>query len=499
MQQTNNHRSSSWSSDPQNFMWTAAPGAAPAGPSPREAEPAAEPQAHQPVDEDQAPTEPPADDTFAAPIPATPESPVPAPPAAAEPDVPAESARARATTPANGTEPVSDPRTSQRRVNRAPARSQAATPQTGPPVGPPPQQQPTGPPAAPSWPAVATQAPTPPVGPGLDPSGPGALDPYQPAERGALAHDAIVRKRSERPERGWRAALYAVSGGTINPGPSVAETARARKLTRIRTQLAGYHTVSVCSLKGGVGKTTASALLGLTLAEYRSDRTIAIDANPDVGTLADRIVGDEIKVTIRDMLKNMSTIRTLTDVDDYTALSSGGRLRILASEQDPLMAEQFNKAEYESVSAVLRNFYNIIITDNGTGLMHSAMHGALENTRSLVIVGAPTVDASSHAAKTLDLLTKYGFGQLVRNSVVVLSCDRGSPEVDRGKIYDHFASRVRAVVEIPQDPHLSTGGRIRLDYLSKATHDAALDLAAAVADAFGDHRPSGSGARDGLH
>lgn len=487
-QQTSNNHRSNWSSDPQNFMWTAAPGAAPAGPTPRQTEPAA-PQARRPVDEEQAPAESPATHTTSEPEPA-PEPPAPEP--AAEP------APAR-TPPGAGAGPSSDPRTSQRRVNRPAGRGQALDPQPAAPVDAPlPPQQAAGPPEAPSWPTAATPPPAPPTGPGLANSGPAALDPYRPTERGALSHNAIVRKRNDRPERGWRAALYAVSGGAINPGPSAAETDRARKLQRIQTQLAGYHTVSVCSLKGGVGKTTATSLLGLTLAKYRGDRTIAIDANPDVGTLSDRIVGDDVTVTIRDMLNNMSTIRDLTDVDDYTALASGGRLRVLASEQDPLMAEQFNKAEYESVSAILRRFYNIIITDNGTGLMHSAMHGALENTRSLVIVGAPTVDASSHAAKTLDLLTKYGFGQLVRDSVVVLSCDRGSPEVDRGKIVEHFASRVRSVIEIPQDPHLSTGGRIRLDYLSRATHDAALDLAAAVADAFGDHRPSGSGARDGL-
>jgi Mrp family chromosome partitioning ATPase len=45
----------------------------------------------------------------------------------------------------------------------------------------------------------------------------------------------------------------------------------------MQTQLAGWHTITVASMKGGIGKTTVSALLGLVLAESRGDRVVALE------------------------------------------------------------------------------------------------------------------------------------------------------------------------------------------------------------------------------
>jgi MinD-like ATPase involved in chromosome partitioning or flagellar assembly len=222
-------------------------------------------------------------------------------------------------------------------------------------------------------------------------------------------------------------------------------------------------------------------VLGLTLAEHRGDRVVALDANPDAGTLADRLTG-EIGVTVRQMFENIDTIDSLTAVSHYTSLA--GRLQVLASEQDPAMSEAFNREEYEQICAVLSRFFNIIITDSGTGLVHSAMEGTLALADTLVVVGAPTVDGASRASKTLDWLVMHGYAEQVADAVVVLSCDRVSPEIDRQRVRDHFRSRVRGVVEIPYDPHLATGGRIDLGLLREGTRSAFLELGAVIADRF---------------
>ena len=297
-----------------------------------------------------------------------------------------------------------------------------------------------------------------------------------------LTDDTIVRRASERPTFGWRHTVYSASGGRINPGISELEAARNRLLRRIRRNLPGTHQIAVSSLKGGVGKTTVSAVLGLTLAEYRGDRVVAVDANPDAGTLADRLTG-EISVTVRDMLGHLDTIDSLTAISRYTSLA--GRLQVLASEQDPAMSEAFNRDEYERICAVLSRFYNLIITDSGTGLVHSAMEGTLALADSLVVVGAPTVDGASRAAKTLDWMVAHGYAEQVADAVVVLCCDRVSPDIDRERVATHFRQRCRAVVEIPQDPHLATGGRLELDALAEPTRMAFLELAAHIADRFG--------------
>ena len=296
-----------------------------------------------------------------------------------------------------------------------------------------------------------------------------------------LTDDTIIRRRADRPSIGWRGAVYSASGGRVNPGVSESEAARNVLVRRIRRNLPGAHQIAVTSLKGGVGKTTVSAVLGLTLAEHRGDRVVAVDANPDAGTLADRLTG-EIGVTVRDMLDNLTTIDSLTAISHYTSLA--GRLQVLASEQDPAMSEAFNRAEYEQICAVLARFYNIIITDSGTGLVHSAMEGTLALADSLVVVGAPTVDGASRASKTLDWLMAHGYEEQVVDAVVVLCCDRVSPEIDRERVRAHFEARCRAVVEIPHDPHLATGGRLDLGAMRDPTRMAFLELGAHIADEF---------------
>jgi hypothetical protein len=67
---------------------------------------------------------------------------------------------------------------------------------------------------------------------------------------------------------------------------------------------------------------------------------------------------------------------------------------------------------------------------------------------------------------------------------VVLSCDRVSAEVDRERILEHFTARCRAVIELPHDPHLATGGRVEIARLRPATREAAFQLAALMADRF---------------
>ncbi len=296
-----------------------------------------------------------------------------------------------------------------------------------------------------------------------------------------LTDDMIVRRDSERPGEGWRGALYRASGGLVNPGPSDAERERRELVHRLRRPLTESHRIAVTSIKGGVGKTTVATCLGLTLAENRGDRVIVLDANPDAGTLADRLTG-ESSVTVRELLRDLDRVHSWADISRYTSLA--GRLQVLASEQDPAASEAFSREEYEHICGVLARFFNLVITDSGTGLVHSAMEGTLKLANSVIIVGAPTVDGASRASKTLDWLQAHGHAALASDALMVLSCDRSSDDVDLERIREHFAARCRAVVEVPHDPHLSTGGRVELTRLRPQTRDAFLRLAALIADRF---------------
>jgi MinD-like ATPase involved in chromosome partitioning or flagellar assembly len=297
----------------------------------------------------------------------------------------------------------------------------------------------------------------------------------------ALRHEWIVTEEREVPKLGWRAGLFAATGGLLNLGPGPAERARHELTRRVRQPLAGSHQIAVTSIKGGIGKTTVAACLGLTLAEYRGDGVIALDADPDAGTLADRLSGPPTS-GVRGLLDDLQRIDSLSGFNRHTSLA--GRLRVLAGEQDPATGESFRDEEYERICGVLTRFFDIVITDSGTGLVHSAMRGTLRVADRLVVVGAPTVDGASRASKTLDWLLAHGYGELAEEAVLVLCQDRSSHKVDREAIRDHFAQRCRYVVEVPADPHLSAGGVIDPSRLAPATGDAFLELAALVADGF---------------
>jgi MinD-like ATPase involved in chromosome partitioning or flagellar assembly len=291
----------------------------------------------------------------------------------------------------------------------------------------------------------------------------------------------VVEPEQPIPTVGWRAAVYSATGGRVNLGISAAERDWLELLTRVRRPISGARQIAVASIKGGVGKTTVAACLGLMLAEYRGDGVVAVDADPDAGTLADRLTG-EPTVTVRDLLANLDKIRSLSQLGEYTSMA--GRLRVLAGEQDPAVGEAFRREDYQRVCRTLARFFDIVITDSGTGLVHSTMRGTLELADRLIVVGTPTVDGASRASKTLDWLLAHGHERLAEQAVLVLCQDRGSHRVDHRTLFAHFTERCQQVIEIPADPHLYSGGLINPALLRPATVRAYLQLAAVVADGF---------------
>jgi MinD-like ATPase involved in chromosome partitioning or flagellar assembly len=297
----------------------------------------------------------------------------------------------------------------------------------------------------------------------------------------------IRRERPAPTDPGWRSALFALTGGRINPGLSPQEAARLELIHRIRRPLLSPHRVAVVSVKGGVGKTTVAACLGLGFAELRGDRVLALDANPDAGTLSERLTGPG-GPTVRDLFEDMPRLRSVGELTRY--VRPAGRLHVLGSEQEPMMGDAFSADEYLEVTDLLARYYNIIITDSGTGMVHSAMEATLATADSLVIVGSPTIDGANRAGRTLDFLADSGYQEAAEQAVVVLCGDRHSPDVAHDRIRSHFAARCRAVVDIPPDPHLATGGRINPALWRGDTRDAWYLLAALVADGFGAPRPA---------
>lgn len=328
-----------------------------------------------------------------------------------------------------------------------------------------------GPPAAPAAPPVGADWPAVPR-PAVSPT------PYPD-----LSTTALLRPARPAPSGGWRRTLYLASGKLINVGDGPREVHRQNLIAHANQPLHGCYKIAVLSLKGGVGKTTIAAGLGATFASLRGDRVIAVDANPDRGTLSQK-VPLETAATVRDLLRDADRIERYSDVRGYTS-QGPSRLEVLASESDPAVSVEFGAEDYTAALQVLERFYSLLLTDCGTGLMHSAMSAVLAQADTLVVVSSGSVDGARSASATLDWLDAHGHEDLVRNAVAVINGVRPrSGKVDLRKVVDHFARRCRAVRLVPFDPHLEEGAEISLDRLNSETRQALIELAAVVADGF---------------
>jgi MinD-like ATPase involved in chromosome partitioning or flagellar assembly len=318
-----------------------------------------------------------------------------------------------------------------------------------------------------------------PVQPPADQTSPFPL----PAPYLDLSTVALLGQPKRAPSNGWRRWLYVASFKTINLGESPKVTDYNNLLGEVATPLRGCYRIALLSLKGGVGKTTITATLGATFASTRGDRVIAVDANPDRGTLSQK-VPLETPATVRHLLRDAEGINAYSDVRRYTS-QGPSRLEVLASESDPAVSEAFSSDDYSKTLDVLERYYSLVLTDCGTGMLHSAMAAVLSHADVLIVVSSGSVDGARSASATLDWLDAHGHQEMVRNAIAVVNAVRPrSGKVDLQKVTDHFARRCRAVLQVPFDPHLEEGAEISLERLKPQTREALIKLAAVVAAGF---------------
>jgi MinD-like ATPase involved in chromosome partitioning or flagellar assembly len=310
-----------------------------------------------------------------------------------------------------------------------------------------------------------------------------ATDPADPPSYFDLSTVALLGQPKRTPSEGWRRWVYYASGTLINLGEGSKAIQRRSLTAQVDRPLRGCYRIALLSLKGGVGKTTITATLGATFASIRGDRVIAVDANPDRGTLSQK-VPLETPSTVRHLLRDAEGIESYSDVRSYTS-QGPSRLEVLASESDPAVSEAFSSDDYARTLEVLERFYSLVLTDCGTGMLHSAMSAVLSKADVLIVISSGSVDGARSASATLDWLDAHGYQQLVRNSIAVINAVRPrSGKVDMTKVEDHFSRRCRAVQRVPFDSHLEEGAEISLDRLKPETRDALIELAAMVANGF---------------
>lgn len=284
-----------------------------------------------------------------------------------------------------------------------------------------------------------------------------------------------------------------MTNGRVNLGLSPAEQCRADLIRSIQATIHGnVRHVVVWSQKGGAGKTTTATRLGATLATHRTDSVLALDVNPDGGSLAVKVP----QTTQRTILDLRDALRSgYVSPSDFDLFVNHAAHRLDSIVLPP--GKKVNKRDvltgddYLMISRALqeRYPYRIIVTDCGTNLSDSVMDGVLKVADQLVVLAPATVDEGTVAAGGLEALMESGYSDLVSNAVTVMVDKVGrvsdvgvQRKIDKAKadIRSHFESLTHEIVSMPFDPSLFFGGVYDPETVSAESRLAELELASAV-------------------
>ena len=124
--------------------------------------------------------------------------------------------------------------------------------------------------------------------------------------------------------------------------------------------------------------------------------------------------------TVRDLVRARGEITGYAQVSAIVARDET-RLDVLASDADPRVSEAFSDRDYNDVASLAAHYYSFVLTDTGTGIVHSVMAATLDRADQLVVVSGLSVDEARLASETLTWLETNGYAEQVRGAVVVLN------------------------------------------------------------------------------
>jgi MinD-like ATPase involved in chromosome partitioning or flagellar assembly len=249
---------------------------------------------------------------------------------------------------------------------------------------------------------------------------------------------------------------------------------------RIRTQppVTRPNTIALISPKGGVGKTTSTFIAGNLLATHLKVRAVAVDANPDFGTLA-RLAPDDRRSerSLADLLADADRLNTAAELTPYVSRLPTG-LHVLGAPRDAELTASLGPDRYGELVAFLATFYEVVLLDLGTGVAGPLARFAIDRADQVVLVTTPEWVTSTVVLDALLYL------QHDHTTVAINKAELNSAAVD--VIEGRFrAEHLHRTVTIPFDDQLATmldTGTYALEALGRRTRLAVKRLGLAVAD-----------------
>ncbi|WP_330279405.1 hypothetical protein OHO83_11645 [Streptomyces sp. NBC_00569] len=298
--------------------------------------------------------------------------------------------------------------------------------------------------------------------PAVTPESVPTVDPRLAGALGRAQHGDTVARRTGRSLR----RLASSAAQEVSE-----ETRLARELQQ---PVANGRVVAVTSIRGGVGKTTVSALLARTLNHYRHDPVLALEADAALGTLPVRLGAESVRWSCPDLAQILKPSMQLTDVTGYLVPVTDGGWLLPASQGR--VGAPLDVRTYRTLSLALRRYFAVTVVDCET-LPGEVARTAMDTAHARVVVAPMTVEGVGGTRVVLDWLAQLPKAALAA-TVVALTSSAPDMTLDLKAATAHLRETGVAVVHLPYDRHLAAGGPIRTALLSEATRRAATGLAA---------------------
>jgi MinD-like ATPase involved in chromosome partitioning or flagellar assembly len=245
----------------------------------------------------------------------------------------------------------------------------------------------------------------------------------------------------------WRRRVKVVTGGQ-GQGPGQRDQATMDR-ERARLPLDGPRRIAVLGCTSGAGQSVIALMTGHVLAAARAVPVAALDLNPGEGSLAARI---EPFTSVTALLTGRGP-----DAETPAGPRPGrgwgrvrGRLDVIAGDDARLL----KGGDYQRLAGLLAERYPLTMIDPAP----AGLTRVLELADQLVLVTPASPEAATALAHTQQWLTAHGYDELAARAVTVINGVSRRSTQDVLQAESVARGRCRAIVRVPWDDLLSSGG-----------------------------------------
>ncbi|MFF8972491.1 type VII secretion protein [Streptomyces sp. NPDC014995] len=249
---------------------------------------------------------------------------------------------------------------------------------------------------------------------------------------------------------------------------------RSRLAQEVQQPVTTGRVIAVTSIRGGVGKSTVSALLGRTFNHYRHDPVLTLEADAALGTLPVRMGAESVRWSAGDLARILTPAMHLTDITGYLVPVTDGGWLLPASQGR--VGAPLDVGTYRTVTLALRRYFAVTVVDCET-LPGEVARTAMDTAHARVVVAPMTAEGVDGTRQVLDWLGQLPHSALA-GTVVALSSATPDTTLDAKTAAAHLRRPGVPVIPLPYDRHLAQGGPIHTAMLGEGTRDAAVRLAA---------------------